>query len=86
MRKKRYLKLAFLLLLASVILQLAARNISGFGQWYAVTVYPILAGNYGRMTGLFPCSVAEIGLYILVVWLLWSLKIGSTTVWKEKQK
>lgn len=73
MRKKRYLKLAFLLLLASVILQLAARNISGFGQWYAVTVYPILAGNYGRMTGLFPCSVAEIGLYILVVWLLWSL-------------
>lgn len=73
MRKKRYLKLAFLLLLASVILQLAARNISGFGQWYAVTVYPILAGNCGRMTGLFPCSVAEIGLYILVVWLLWSL-------------
>ena len=30
------------LLMAAFLLQILARRLSGFGQWYAVTVYPIL--------------------------------------------
>ena len=46
----------FLLVLAG-ILQFAARKIPGFGQWYAVTIYPWIVGLYGRICGLVPFSV-----------------------------
>ena len=73
MREKRYLKFAGVLFLAALLLQLAARNIPGFGQWYAVTIYPVLVGSFGRLTGLFPFSVVEIIIYVLIFWLCWNL-------------
>lgn len=57
----------FILLLAFLILQLAARRVSGFGEWYAVTIYPLLTGSIGRFFGMFPFSVSEIGLYLLLI-------------------
>lgn len=51
------------LLMAAFLLQILARRLSGFGQWYAVTVYPILVRVIGGMFGLFPFSVVELGLY-----------------------
>lgn len=73
MREKLYLRAAVVLFLSAVLLQLAARNLPGFGQWYAVTIYPVFVGSYGRLMGLFPFSVAEIGLYAGILWVLWSL-------------
>ena len=55
------------LLMAAFLLQILARRLSGFGQWYAVTVYPILVRVIGGMFGLFPFSVAELGLYAFLV-------------------
>lgn len=55
------------LLAAAVVLQVAARTIPGFGQWYAVTVYPIWTGTIGRVFGWFPFSMCEILLYILLI-------------------
>lgn len=55
-----------LLFCTFILLQLAARNISGFGEWYAVTVYPILEGSVGRFFGLFPFSVSEFLLYGII--------------------
>ena len=49
------------------VLQFAARKIPGFGQWYAVTIYPWIVGIYGRICGLVPFSVVEMGLYGLVL-------------------
>lgn len=69
--KERLIVLMGLLLAAiSVALQFLARNVSGFGQWYAVTVYPLLVGSLGRFFGLFPFSVSEILLYSLLVFCL----------------
>lgn len=49
-----------------ILLQLAARNISGFGEWYAVTIYPVLESSIGRFFGLFPFSVSELLLYGII--------------------
>lgn len=61
------------LLLAAALLQLAARKFTGFAQWYAITVYPLIVGTLGRLTGLFPFSVVEIGLYALILFCLFCL-------------
>lgn len=58
------------LLVSAVLLQLAARNISGFATWYARNVYPLLVGSVGRIFGIFPFSVVEIFLYIGIIGLV----------------
>lgn len=70
-------KLAFvgiLLLAAAGAGQLAARNLPGFGSWYAVHVYPVIVSAVGRFWGIFPVSAVEFGLYglgIVSVWYVW---------------
>ena len=58
---------------AALLLQLAARKVPGFGQWYAVTIYPLITGSLGRFMGIFPFSVTELGLYLLIVIFVVSL-------------
>lgn len=66
--KERSIALMGLFLVGlAMALQLLARKVPGFGQWYAVTVYPLLVGSLGRLCGLFPCSVSEILLYSLLI-------------------
>lgn len=55
------------LFIASFLLLYVARNVTGFAQWYAVTVYPVLVSVIGRICGLLPVSVVEIVLYIVVL-------------------
>ncbi|MCC8024191.1 MAG: DUF3810 domain-containing protein [Clostridium sp.] len=57
----------------SVILTFCARTLPGFAQRYAVTVYPVLAGTLGRFCSLFPLSLSEAGLYILILFSLYYL-------------
>lgn len=54
------------LLAASALLRVAASHITGFADWYAHTIYPILVGIIGRISAIFPFSVVEIGLYSLI--------------------
>ncbi len=56
-----------ILLMLAGVMQLAARLSAGFGEWYALTVYPWIVGIYGRICGIFPFSVAEIMLYALII-------------------
>lgn len=64
-----------LLLAASLILQAASRNTAGFGQWYAVTIYPVLTETFGRFFGLFPFSVSEFFLYLLILLIpFWGIR------------
>lgn len=69
---KRYFKQYFglFLLFFTILLQFAARCIPGFATWYAHHIYPILVQTLGRFSGLFPVSLTELGLYVLVIWLL----------------
>lgn len=61
-----YIKAGILLLILTGVLQITARRVPGFGQWYAVTVYPWIVGICGRIWGFFPCSVVEIGIYLFL--------------------
>lgn len=52
---------------ASFLLLYVARNVTGFAQWYAVTVYPVLVSVIGRICGQIPVSLVEILLYIVIL-------------------
>ena len=50
---------------ASLLLLWAAREFSGFADWYTAHIYPVWVGMFGRIFGVLPFSAAEIGLYLL---------------------
>ncbi|MDD6175427.1 MAG: DUF3810 domain-containing protein [Firmicutes bacterium] len=62
--------LAAAALILTVFLAAASRGWNGFAEWYAVTVYPVLVGSVGRFFGLFPFSVLEFGIVLLILLLL----------------
>lgn len=47
-------------------LLLASRVISGYADHYAASVYTFLVNTVGRFMGLFPFSVAEVCIYVLI--------------------
>lgn len=69
MKKKniRFAVAGAILLFAALLLQVCARELRGFATWYAHGVYPILVGMIGRIMNVFPFSVVEIMLYLLIV-------------------
>ncbi|MEG0369269.1 MAG: DUF3810 domain-containing protein [Hungatella sp.] len=64
---RSYALCGILFLLVAGILQAAARRLSGFGEWYATTLYPAIVGTIGRIWGIFPVSVVEISIYMLII-------------------
>ena len=63
--KKRLIYLAVTAVLC-IALGIASRLSVSFSEWYAVTVYPLWVAAIGRVFGLFPFSVAEILLMLLI--------------------
>lgn len=69
-RKKKFKKRVLLpgiLLAIAVILMAASVYVEGFADWHTEHIYPALTGSIGRIFGLVPTSVAEIGLYLFVL-------------------
>ena len=50
----------------SVILSLCSRRLSGFAQTYSVTVYAVIKNILGRFSSLFPFSLSEAGICLLI--------------------
>ncbi len=67
MRGKKWWLAALALFLTAGLLQFLARQVPGFAQGYAVTVYRLLVEVPGRFLSLIPFSVAELGLYVLIL-------------------
>lgn len=63
---------AGLFLISAGLMLLAARTDS-FAQWYSVNIYPLFVTVIGRLMGLFPFSVAEICIYLLLAVFVVSL-------------
>ena len=59
-----------LLFMISVILGLCARTIPGFAHGYSTRFYPLLAGSLGRFSSLFPFSLSEFSLFLLLFFLV----------------
>ncbi len=55
-----------ILFLLSGALLIGARQAAGFADWYAGQVFPVWSGLLSRIFGLFPFSVAEMALYLLI--------------------
>lgn len=66
-RDRRYLTMGLVLLGGTALLQAAARSSRGFATWYAHGVYGLIVGIVSRILGIFPFSVVEILLYLLVI-------------------
>ena len=66
--------LAFLPGLIAAALYVIAPRSKAFAEWYAEHIYPLWVGSMGRLTGIFPFSVNEIAIYILILlgffWLI----------------
>lgn len=63
-------------------LQAAARSLPGFGEWYAVNIYPLLQGTVGLFFGFFSFSCAELLLYFMVIFCC----IYGFCHWKQWRK
>lgn len=70
------------------ILLVAARTVDGFADWYSGAVYAVCVNVLGRAMGIFPFSMSEILLYLLVLaGVLWIIKsIYLHRVAKKKEK
>lgn len=79
---KRFAAAGVALLVLSALLQLSARQIPDFATWYAHQVYPVLVGIMGRIFGIFPFSVVEVCLYLLILWLL---GYAIYMIWKKRK-
>lgn len=65
-RTDKKIRIPLCLLAAAVLLMAAAVYVEGFADWHVRHIYPLLTGVFGRVSGMVPTSVAEIGLYGLV--------------------
>ena len=81
-KKSRMVLSGAALLLTAAVLQLAARYVDGFADWHVTMIYPVLVGILGRISGLLPVSLSELGFYLLLVWGAFALVRG----WKQKPK
>lgn len=65
-RKYAYVSLLAVMLLLNIL----AWSSTAFSDWYIRYIFPIWVNTYGRVTGLFPCSVGEWMIVAGVVLLL----------------
>lgn len=59
-----------LLFVSAMLFQILARTVSGFGDWYALRVYPFLVGSMGRLSGQVPFALIEVISYLLILVIL----------------
>ena len=83
--KRRLSAAAVLLIISAVLMVLAVRQ-PAFAQWYSSTVYQFLAASAGRIFGIFPFSVSELALYILIAAFILSAAVMAVKTIKAVKK
>lgn len=73
------------LLAAGFLLMLAARASGAFAHWYSIHIYRIWVNTTGRFMGMFPFSVSEVLLYLLLLWILISVCRLTVGVIRKKK-
>ncbi len=60
-------------LVGTVVLTVLSNECDGMAEWYSVHVYAVIASVIGRISGLFPFSLAELCLYVFLILLAGTL-------------
>lgn len=72
---KCLLCISVICLAAAGILSAASRMVPGFALWYSTTIYPVIQGSLGRLTGMASFSVAELLCVLLPVLMIIDLTV-----------
>lgn len=62
-----------ILFLLSAALMVLSANAPAFAEWYSENIYPLAVNSIGRLSGLIPFSVSEMGIYILLTLFVFTL-------------
>ena len=57
---------AVIFLLMSAALMILSARVPDFAEWYSEYIYPLAVNTIGRVSGMVPFPVSEIGIYILL--------------------
>ncbi|HCD43201.1 MAG TPA: DUF3810 domain-containing protein [Lachnoclostridium sp.] len=68
---KRLIAASALMFAISLLLQILARKVPGFGDWYARRVYRFMVGSIGRLSGGFPFALVETGTCLLILYVVY---------------
>lgn len=72
-KSKAWIIISLILIGIAIILEALARLFPGFGDFYAMNVYPLWQKSLGKATGLIPLSVSEIFLYLIPIIIVFDL-------------
>jgi hypothetical protein len=78
-----FIAVSFLLL---VVLNVTARLYSPFAEWYATTIYPIIVNIMSRITSIFPFSVVEILIYLIIIGVIYKIIIFIKNLFTKRHK
>lgn len=86
--KKRRVYVYLVILVGTILLNVAAWNSKAFADWYMMNIMPIWVNTYGWFMGLFPFSVGEFMLIagvviVLVALLLAVVRLGLLIIRKR---
>jgi hypothetical protein len=70
----------------NIILRIISRLSTDFSEWYAVNIYPLLVGVFGRVNGFFPFAIVEALLYLLIAAAIAGIVLLIIKLIKGKQK
>ena len=75
---------AVILLLMSAALMIISARVPDFAEWYSEYIYPLAVNTIGRVSGMVPFPVSEIGIYILLATFFATLMrmIIKTETWR----
>ncbi len=85
MKGKRTVIISVILLVIAFTLQILAREVTGFGQWYAVTIYPFFVNTYARFMSIFPFCVLEWIVIAGILWIIFLAIRGIIRVIRKKE-
>ena len=71
---------------AGIIGLVAARNISGFADLYGFNIYPVIVAIFANISGIFPFSVGEIMLILIVLTFLFTIVYFIVNIIRRKGK
>ena len=67
-------------------LRIISRTVPGFADRFSAVINPIAVGTLGRFSGIFPFSLAEILLCVLVFYVIYVLVIIPASLFRHSQE